>query len=140
MLLLTSRDAGSRRRIANRVADRATSVSLRVGDRETPCSRANPPWGVLDQGGITSHDVAVTGLGIRRAEAGRHSVCRMVSVYDDLAECPASAGVRRVRGNVGDENALAEVGMPRMSARREVAEHANRAGRWSANGSRRTVT
>jgi len=71
---------------------------------------AEPAW-VLAKGGITSHDVAVTGLGIRRAEVAGQLFAGMVSVYRPISADARAVGRPYVvfAGNVGDENTLAYV-------------------------------
>jgi uncharacterized protein YgbK (DUF1537 family) len=69
-----------------------------------------PAW-VVAKGGITSHDVAVRGLGIRRAEVLGQLFRGIVSVFRPVEAAPEAVGVPYVvfAGNVGDENTLAEV-------------------------------
>lgn len=63
------------------------------------------------QGGTTSHDVAVRGLGIRPADVQGQPFPWLVSVFDPLEAAPEAVGVPYVvlAGNVGDENTLAGV-------------------------------
>jgi uncharacterized protein YgbK (DUF1537 family) len=69
-----------------------------------------PSW-VVAKGGITSHDVAVRGLGIRRAEVIGQLLPGMVSVFRPIEAAPEAVGIPYVvfAGNVGDENTLADV-------------------------------
>ena len=71
---------------------------------------AHPSW-VVAKGGITSHDVAVRGLGIRRAEVVGQLLPGMVSVFRPVQAAPQAVGTPYVvfAGNVGDENTLAYV-------------------------------
>jgi len=71
---------------------------------------AGPAW-VVAKGGITSHDVAVRGLGIRRATVLGQLLPGLVSVFQPVEALPEVVGVPYVvfAGNVGDENTLAYV-------------------------------
>ena len=66
---------------------------------------------MVAKGGITSHDVAVRGLGIRRAEVLGQLLPGMVSVFRPVEAAPEAVGMPYVvfAGNVGDENTLANV-------------------------------
>lgn len=70
---------------------------------------AQPAW-VLAKGGITPHDVAQQGPGIRRAEVAGQLFAGMISVFRPLDAAPEAAGMPFVvfAGNVGDDDALAE--------------------------------
>ena len=72
--------------------------------------RAQPEW-VLAKGGITSHDVAVHGLGMRRAEVVGQFFPGMVSMMRPISASSAAVGRPYVifAGNVGDDSALADV-------------------------------
>jgi uncharacterized protein YgbK (DUF1537 family) len=116
VLLLTSRSlvaAGTGAeslRIARQVSTAVATVTRRV-------LAAGPAW-FLAKGGITSHDVAVHGLGIRRAEVVGQLFPGVVSLYRPTSADPRVAGRPFVvfAGNVGAEGALAEVAL-RMSDR-----------------------
>ena len=71
---------------------------------------ARPAW-VIAKGGITSHDVAVAGLGIRRAEVAGQIFPGLVSVFRPLDAAPEAIGIPYVvfPGNVGGDRALGEV-------------------------------
>jgi uncharacterized protein YgbK (DUF1537 family) len=71
---------------------------------------ARPAW-VIAKGGITSHDVAVHGLGIRRARVLGQLLPGLISVFDPIAASPEAEGVPYVvfAGNVGDDGTLAHV-------------------------------
>ena len=86
------------------------SVSTAVIDVVRHALAARPSW-VVAKGGITSHDVAVRGLGIRRAEVLGQLLPGMVSVLRPVEAAPAAVGMPYVvfAGNVGDENTLADV-------------------------------
>ncbi|MDT0348528.1 four-carbon acid sugar kinase family protein [Pseudonocardia charpentierae] len=73
-------------------------------------SGSGPAW-VVAKGGITSHDVAVRGLGIRRATVLGQLLPGLVSVFQPVEALPEVVGVPYVvfAGNVGDENTLAYV-------------------------------
>jgi uncharacterized protein YgbK (DUF1537 family) len=71
---------------------------------------AQPAW-VVAKGGITSHDVAVRGLGIRRATVLGQLLPGLVSVFQPVEALPQVVGTPYVvfAGNVGDETTLAYV-------------------------------
>jgi uncharacterized protein YgbK (DUF1537 family) len=71
---------------------------------------AKPAW-VVAKGGITSHDVAVRGLGIRRATVLGQLLPGLVSVFRPVDAAPEAVGTPYVvfAGNVGDETTLATV-------------------------------
>jgi uncharacterized protein YgbK (DUF1537 family) len=109
VLLLTSRDL---RR--GRDAAESLEISRRVSTAVTEVVRgalpAKPVW-VVAKGGITSHDVAVHGLGIRRARVLGQLFPGLVSVFRPLDAAPEAVGTPYVvfAGNVGDETTLATV-------------------------------
>jgi uncharacterized protein YgbK (DUF1537 family) len=86
------------------------NVSTAVIEVVRAALSARPSW-VVAKGGITSHDVAVRGLGIRRAEVLGQLFPGLVSVFRPVEAAPEAVGVPYVvfAGNVGDENTLAEV-------------------------------
>jgi uncharacterized protein YgbK (DUF1537 family) len=109
VLLMTSRElvrtedpAGSLR-IANRVSDGLSAVVGRIRE-------AGLGW-VVTKGGITSHEVAATGLGIRRARVEGQLFPGTVSMMRPLVAPPAVVGLPWVvfAGNVGDTDTLARV-------------------------------
>jgi uncharacterized protein YgbK (DUF1537 family) len=71
---------------------------------------ARPAW-VIAKGGITSHDVAVHGLGIRRAEVAGQLFPGVISVFRPIDAAPQAIGVPYIvfAGNVGGDQALAQV-------------------------------
>jgi uncharacterized protein YgbK (DUF1537 family) len=71
---------------------------------------AGPAW-IVAKGGITSHDVAVHGLGIRRAEVAGQLFPGLISVFRPADAVPEAIGMPYVvfPGNVGDDEALARV-------------------------------
>jgi uncharacterized protein YgbK (DUF1537 family) len=87
----------------------ARDVSSAVVDVVRAALQARPSW-VIAKGGITSHDVAVQGLRIRRAEVLGQLFPGMVSVFRPVAAPPEVLGIPYVvfAGNVGDEEALAQ--------------------------------
>lgn len=95
-------------------ADDSLAISRTVSTAVVEVARAalaaRPAW-VVAKGGITSHDVAVRGLGIRRAEVLGQLFRGIVSVFRPVEAAPEAVGVPYVvfAGNVGDENTLAEV-------------------------------
>jgi uncharacterized protein YgbK (DUF1537 family) len=116
VLLITSRtlvtgpDGVGSLAIARAVSGALTEVVSGVmasGD-----GRSRPSW-VIAKGGITSHDVAVTGLGIRRAVVLGQLLPGLVSVFRPVGQV-GQVGDRLPRfvvfaGNVGDERTLADV-------------------------------
>ena len=66
---------------------------------------------VVAKGGITSHDVARHGLGIRRAEVAGQLFPGIISLLRPLDAAPETIGVPYVvfAGNVGDDGTLADV-------------------------------
>ena len=69
-----------------------------------------PGW-IVAKGGITSHDVAARGLGIRRAVVAGQLFPGLISVFHPAEAAPAAAGLPYVvfAGNVGDDGTLAQV-------------------------------
>ena len=88
----------------------ARAVSSAVVDVVRAARAARPAW-VIAKGGITSHDVAVRGLGIGRAEVLGQLLPGLVSVFRPIEAPEELVGVPYVvfAGNVGDENTLADV-------------------------------
>jgi uncharacterized protein YgbK (DUF1537 family) len=90
--------------------DIAQTVSSAVVDVVRGARAARPAW-VVAKGGITSHDVAVRGLGIRRAEVLGQLLPGLVSVFRSVQAPTEVVGVPYVvfAGNVGDDTTLAYV-------------------------------
>jgi uncharacterized protein YgbK (DUF1537 family) len=88
----------------------ARTVSAALSGVVRDALAAGPAW-VVAKGGITSHDVAVRGLGIRRAEVAGQLFPGVISVFRPLDAEPAAIGQPYVvfAGNVGDEDTLADV-------------------------------
>jgi uncharacterized protein YgbK (DUF1537 family) len=88
----------------------ARTVSTAVIEVVRGAVPAEPAW-VVAKGGITSHDVAVRGLGIRRATVLGQLLPGLVSVFRPVEAFPAVIGTPYVvfAGNVGDETTLAYV-------------------------------
>jgi uncharacterized protein YgbK (DUF1537 family) len=86
------------------------AVSAAVVDVVRAARAARPAW-VVAKGGITSHDVAVHGLGIGRAEVLGQLLPGLVSVFRPIEAPEEVIGVPYVvfAGNVGDENTLAYI-------------------------------
>jgi uncharacterized protein YgbK (DUF1537 family) len=109
VLLFTSRAL-----LRGRDATESLEISRRVSTAVTEVVRlalaAKPAW-VVAKGGITSHDVAVRGLGIRRAKVLGQLLPGLVSVFRPIAAAPGVVGTPYVvfAGNVGDETTLASV-------------------------------
>lgn len=109
VLLVTSREiiAASGRDAA---LDVARTVSTAVADVVRAALPARPAW-IVAKGGITSHDVAVRGLGMRRATVLGQLFPGVVSVFRPVEASVEAVGMPYVvfAGNVGDERALADV-------------------------------
>ncbi|HYN19268.1 MAG TPA: nucleotide-binding domain containing protein [Actinomycetes bacterium] len=109
VLLVTSRSV-----LRGRHAAESLEISRRVSTAVTEVVRtaltAKPAW-VIAKGGITSHDVAVRGLGIRRAKVLGQLLPGLVSVFRPIDAAPEVVGTPYVvfAGNVGDETTLASV-------------------------------
>ena len=108
VLLQTSRevikaeDAGDSLAIARRVSGALSDVVAAV--REVP-----PAW-VISKGGITSHDVATRGMGIRRATVLGQLLDGQVSVFSPVEVDRGPVGVPYVvfAGNVGGRQTLSD--------------------------------
>jgi uncharacterized protein YgbK (DUF1537 family) len=104
----------SRRLLRGPDAAGSLAISRRVSAAVSQVVRgalaARPAW-VLAKGGITAHDVAVRGLGIRRARVLGQLLPGMVSAFRPVDAAPQAAGTPYVvfAGNVGDETTLAAV-------------------------------
>jgi uncharacterized protein YgbK (DUF1537 family) len=109
VLLVTSREL-RRGRDAAESLDISRRVSAAVTEVVHGALPARPAW-VVAKGGITSHDVAVRGLGIRRARVLGQLFPGLVSVFRPLDAAPEVVGIPYVvfAGNVGDETTLASV-------------------------------
>jgi uncharacterized protein YgbK (DUF1537 family) len=88
----------------------ARTVSGALADVVRLALAAQPAW-IIAKGGITSHDVAVRGLGIRRAEVAGQLFPGLISVFRPADAVPEAIGMPYVvfPGNVGDDQALATV-------------------------------
>jgi uncharacterized protein YgbK (DUF1537 family) len=85
----------------------ARTVSTAVIEVVGGAVQAEPAW-VVAKGGITSHDVAVRGLGIRRATVLGQLLPGLVSVFRPVEALPQVVGTPYVvfAGNVGDDTTL----------------------------------
>jgi uncharacterized protein YgbK (DUF1537 family) len=101
--LVRGRDAAGSLAIA-----RAVSAALSRTVRHALA--AGPAW-VIAKGGITSHDVAVHGLGIRRAEVAGQLFPGVISLFRPVDAAPQAVGMPYIvfAGNVGDDRAMARV-------------------------------
>ena len=88
----------------------ARTVSAALSQVVHDSLAARPAW-VVAKGGITSHDVAVRGLGIRRAEVAGQLFPGVISVFQPLDAAPEALGKPFVvfAGNVGGDGTLADV-------------------------------
>ena len=88
----------------------ARTVSAALSRTVREALAARPAW-VVAKGGITSHDVARHGLGIRRAEVAGQLFPGIISLLRPLDAAPEAIGVPYVvfAGNVGDDGTLADV-------------------------------
>jgi uncharacterized protein YgbK (DUF1537 family) len=108
VLLYTSRAFVGAAGVADHLAiGQVVSAALSRIVREALAAR--PAW-ILAKGGITSHDVAVHGLGIRRAEVAGQLFPGMISVFRPIDAAPGTDGAPYVvfAGNVGDDATLAQ--------------------------------
>ncbi len=109
VLLVTSREL-RRGRDAAESLKISRGVSAAVTEVVRGALPAKPAW-IVAKGGITSHDVAVRGLGIRRARVLGQLFPGLVSVFRPVDAAPEAVGTPYVvfAGNVGDETTLASV-------------------------------
>ncbi len=109
VLLYTSRAVATGRDGAGSLAI-ARMVSAAVSQAVREALGARPAW-VVAKGGITSHDVARHGLGIRRAEVAGQLFPGVISLLRPLEAAPEAIGVPYVvfAGNVGGDDTLADV-------------------------------
>jgi uncharacterized protein YgbK (DUF1537 family) len=109
VLLYTSRAIAAGDSAENSLAI-ARAVSAAVARAVALALPARPAW-VLAKGGITAHDVAVHGLGLRRAEVAGQLLPGLISVFRPLDAAAGAAGLPFVvfAGNVGDDQTLARV-------------------------------
>ena len=99
--------------------DRPYRVRGPVPDR--PRRAGRPARLGVAKGGITSHDVMLHGLGIRRAEVAGQLFPGTISVFRPLDAAPGAVGMPYVvfAGNVGDDGTLAHV-VAILNGEREV--------------------
>ncbi len=90
--------------------DIARRVSAALTDVTGLVLAARPAW-VIAKGGITSHEVAVAGFGVRRAEVAGQLGRGIISLFRPLAARPEAIGMPYVvfAGNVGTPDSLADV-------------------------------
>ncbi len=88
----------------------ARSVSAALSRIAGEALAAQPAW-IVAKGGITSHDVALHGLGIRRAEVAGQLFPGVISVLHPVDSAPGAVGLPYVvfAGNVGDDQTLGQV-------------------------------
>jgi uncharacterized protein YgbK (DUF1537 family) len=101
--LVRGRDSADSLAIARRVSGALSEVVRQA-------LPAGPAW-VIAKGGITSHDVALHGLGIRRAEVAGQLFPGLISVFRPIDAAAPAIGMPYVvfAGNVGDDQALVRV-------------------------------
>lgn len=109
VLLYTSRTVAAGRDAAGSLAI-ARTVSGALAQVVRHVLAAGPAW-VLAKGGITSHDIATRGLGIRRALVAGQLFPGVISVFHPVDAAPDAVGLPYVvfAGNVGDDGTLAQV-------------------------------
>jgi uncharacterized protein YgbK (DUF1537 family) len=109
VLLYTSRAVVAGRDGADSLAI-ARRVSAALSGTVRAALAARPAW-VIAKGGITSHDVALHGLGIRRAEVAGQLFPGVISVLRPIDAAPEAIGMPYVvfAGNVGDDGTLGQV-------------------------------
>jgi uncharacterized protein YgbK (DUF1537 family) len=109
VLLYTSRDVVAGRDATDSLTI-ARTVSAALSRIVRDALAARPAW-VIAKGGITSHDVMLHGLAIRRAEVVGQLFPGMISVFRPADAAPEAVGMPYVvfAGNVGDDGTLAQV-------------------------------
>jgi uncharacterized protein YgbK (DUF1537 family) len=109
VLLYTSRAVVAGRDAADSLTI-ARTVSAALSRIVHDALAARPAW-VIAKGGITSHDVMVHGLGIRRAEVAGQLFPGTISVFRPLDAAAEAVGMPYVvfAGNVGGDGTLAQV-------------------------------
>jgi uncharacterized protein YgbK (DUF1537 family) len=109
VLLYTSRDVVAGRDATDSLTI-ARTVSAALSRIVRDALAARPAW-VIAKGGITSHDVMLHGLGIRRAKVAGQLFPGMISVFRPADAAPEAVGMPYVvfAGNVGDDGTLAQV-------------------------------
>ncbi len=109
VLIYTSREvvAGGDSRSSLDIARRVSAALTEVAGLALA---ARPAW-VVAKGGITSHEVAVAGFGVRRAEVAGQLGRGIISLFRPLAARPEAVGMPYVvfAGNVGTADSLADV-------------------------------
>jgi uncharacterized protein YgbK (DUF1537 family) len=106
--------ATSRRLIRGGDANHSLAISRNVSTAVIEVVKAalaaRPTW-MIAKGGITSHDVAVHGLSIRRAQVLGQLLPGMISVFRPIQAAPEAVGMPYVvfAGNVGDDHTLANL-------------------------------
>ncbi len=110
VLLYTSRAVATGRDAAGSLGIARTVSAALAGLVRDVLAAQRPGW-MLAKGGITSHDVATRGLGIRRARVAGQLFPGLISVFHPVNADPAAAGLPYVvfAGNVGDDGTLAQV-------------------------------
>ena len=88
----------------------ARRVSAALAGTVRAALAAKPAW-IVAKGGITAHDVALHGLGIRRAAVAGQLFPGVISVFRPIDAAPEAIGLPYVvfAGNVGDDGTLAQV-------------------------------
>lgn len=101
--LISASDPAESLAIARSVSEAVVEVVARVRD-------ARPAW-VIAKGGITSHEVAQKGLGIRLARVVGQFFPGQISLFEPVEAADSALGCPYVvfPGNVGGREALAEV-------------------------------
>jgi len=109
VLLYTSRAVAAGSDAAGSLAI-ARQVSAALSRTVRAALAARPAW-IVAKGGITSHDVALHGLGIRRAEVTGQLFPGVISVFRPIDAAPEAIGMPYVvfAGNVGDDGTLGQV-------------------------------
>lgn len=106
--LCTSRELVTATGADGNLAIAATVSAALVEVVRAVTARLRPAW-IVAKGGITSSDIATRGLGLRRAWARGTMLPGIVSLWDPDSTADGQSPLVVFAGNVGDDQALAQV-------------------------------
>jgi uncharacterized protein YgbK (DUF1537 family) len=113
--LCTSRELVTTAGTDGNLAIAATVSAALTEVVRTVTAQRRPAW-IVAKGGITSSDIATRGLGLRRAWARGTMLPGIVSLWDPDSAAGGQSPLVVFAGNVGDDDALAQV-VGRLRAR-----------------------